>query len=52
MCGISGFLNKNLPDNKQQILVEGLSELHAPRGPDFAGNWINSNAIFFTKDCL
>ena len=47
MCGISGFLNKNLPDNKQQILVKGLSELQAHRGPDFSGNWINSNANFF-----
>lgn len=47
MCGISGFLNKNLSENKKQILTKGLSELQAHRGPDFSGEWKNSNAHFF-----
>lgn len=47
MCGISGFSNKNLSDNKHQILIKGLSELQAHRGPDFSGEWKNNNAHFF-----
>jgi asparagine synthase (glutamine-hydrolysing) len=47
MCGISGFLNKNLPENKKQTLLKGLSELQAHRGPDFSGEWSNSKAHFF-----
>ena len=48
MCGISGFLNKNLPENKKQILTKGLSELQVHRGPDFSGEWNKvANAHFF-----
>ena len=47
MCGISGFINKNLPENKKQILIKGLSELQAHRGPDFSGEWNNLNVFFF-----
>ena len=48
MCGISGFINKKLSDNNKQILIKGLSELQAHRGPDFSGTWNKaSNAHFF-----
>ncbi len=47
MCGISGFLNKNLPENKKQILIKGLNDLQVHRGPDFSGQWENSNVHFF-----
>ena len=47
MCGISGFINKNLLENKKQILIKGLSELQAHRGPDFSGQWENSIVHFF-----
>jgi asparagine synthase (glutamine-hydrolysing) len=48
MCGISGFINKNLPENKKQILVKGLNVLQAHRGPDFSGEWNrNFNTHFF-----
>ena len=48
MCGISGFLKKNLPENKKQTLIKGLSALQAHRGPDFSGEWNNiANVHFF-----
>ena len=48
MCGISGFINKNLPENKKQILVKGLNVLQAHRGPDFSGECNrNFNTHFF-----
>ncbi|MES2863783.1 MAG: asparagine synthase (glutamine-hydrolyzing) [Bacteroidota bacterium] len=48
MCGISGFINKNLSENKKQILIKGLNELQVHRGPDFSGEWNkDSNTHFF-----
>ncbi len=48
MCGISGFLKKNLPENKKQTLIKGLSALQAHRGPDFSGEWNKiANVHFF-----
>lgn len=44
MCGISGFINKNLSDNKKQALITGLRELQFHRGPDYTGEW-NKNSI-------
>lgn len=47
MCGISGFTNKNLSDNKKQTLIKGLSELQAHRGPDFSGEWNKDTKTHF-----
>ena len=47
MCGISGFINKNLSDSKKQILITGLSELQVHRGPDFSGEWSKDAKVYF-----
>ena len=48
MCGLSGFLNKNLPENKKHTLIKGLNELQVHRGPDFSGEWNkDAKAHFF-----
>lgn len=47
MCGISGFINKNLVENKKQALIQGLKELQIHRGPDFNGEWNKDADVFF-----
>ncbi len=47
MCGIAGFINKNLSDSKKQILIQGLYELQLHRGPDYTGIWNQTPETYF-----
>lgn len=47
MCGISGFITKNLSDSKKQILIKGFGELQVHRGPDFSGEWNKDPKVHF-----
>lgn len=47
MCGISGFISKNISDIKKQTLIKGLNELQIHRGPDYSGHWERDNVHFF-----